>query len=498
MSPPNLLKFSPLLENVRRILEDETGIYLVGGAVRDALLNKSSHDLDFVVEKDALRTARRVADGLGGSYYTMEEDFQIGRVILDQPDGPSAVLDFAAMQGQSLPEDLQARDFTLNAMAVDLHQPAKLIDPLGGAADLLAKRLQVCSPTAIIDDPVRALRAVRMSAVFKLAMTPAARQQIAPAVRLLDAVSSERLRDEFFKILDAPKPAASLRVLDHFGMLDYMLPELAGTKGVAQSPPHIYDVWEHSLQTVQKLTDVLSVLDAGYSHDNEMGGDVFTGLLSLHLGRYRLQVTEHLLATLSSGRTQRSLLYLAALCHDFTKPQHKTVEDSGRIRFTGHESSGAEAIRIRAEALPLSRAETKLLFTIVQNHHKPLQFTWHDKPVTKQAVYRFWRDTEEAGVDVCLVSVADALAIYGHTMPKDTYQKHLEVIRALLEAYWENPEDVVPQHILNGNDIMDHFSLEPGPQIGDLLEALREAQAVGEVKTEQEAYSFIAGRLAGL
>ncbi|HKJ28204.1 MAG TPA: HD domain-containing protein [Anaerolineales bacterium] len=492
------LRFPPLLDAVHQALEDVPGVYLVGGSVRDALLGKTSHDLDFVMAQNALSNARRVANALGAAYYTMDEEFQTGRVVLEDDTHSRINLDFTAMQGETLDEDLRQRDFTLNAMAVDLQDPTSLIDPLGGASDLLAKRLQACSPTALADDPVRALRAVRMSASYGLTITPETRRQIPGAVARLDQVSIERLRDEFFKVLDAPKPAASLRVLDVFGIIEYLIPEMAALKGAAQSPPHIYDVWEHSLHTVQKMENVFQVLEPGFSPDTEQGGDIYTGLLSHRLGRYRPQFSDYLQDDLTVERSHRSLLYFAAFCHDFTKPRHRTDEENGKIRYSGHDASGAEAIQARAAALKLSRSEIKLLTNLIRHHHAPLQFSWYEQPLTKRAVYGFWRDTAGAGVAVCLLSIADVLAIYGHTMPQTFYEKHLEGIRTLLEAYWEHPEQVSPELLLDGHDLMTRFSLKPGPQIGELLEHLREAQAVGEVGDKDEALAFITGKLTKL
>lgn len=491
------MKFPPQLELVRQALADVSGVYLVGGSVRDALLGKASHDLDFVLAENALRTARQAANALGGSYYTMDQEFQVGRVVLDDPESGRLVLDFAAMQGETLLEDLQKRDFTMNAMAVDLQKPAELIDPLGGAADMLAKRLRACSPTSLEDDPVRVLRAVRMSAKYGLVIAPETRQQVPNAVSLLGNISVERLRDEFFKVLDAPKPATSLRVLDMFGVLEYLIPELTALKGEEQSEPHIYDVWEHSLRTVEKLEDVLRVLDLDFQHDNEFGGDVVTGLVSHRLGRYRPQVTAYFQNNFNVDRSHRSLLYFAALCHDFTKPRHRTVEESGKIRFSGHDASGAKAIRKRAKALRLSTAEVRHLGTVVKYHHGPLVFSWYDQTLDKKAVYRFWRDTREAGVDICLLSLADVLAIYGHTLSHTFFEKHMGGVRTLLEAYWEHPEQVSPELLLDGNDLMREFSLKPGPQIGELLEALREAQAIGEVEDREQALAFVREALAG-
>jgi tRNA nucleotidyltransferase/poly(A) polymerase len=496
------MKFSPLVSQAVNALEavsaDKSSIYLVGGALRDTLLGLPAHDLDFVLQRDTLQIARKVANALGGAYYTMDEEFQVGRVVLEGETEQRQVLDFAAMQGENLEQDLRKRDFTINAIAVAMDDLSQLIDPLGGVEDLLKKRLRTCSPESLLADPVRVLRAVRMTASYKLAILPETRALVEPAVARLGQISAERLRDEFLKVLDAPKPDTSLRLLDLFGVLERIIPEVAGMKGVTQSAPHIYDVWEHSLHTVQAMDQVLQLLDEAYVHENEYGGDLFSGLLSQRLGRFRQQISAHLRADLVPDRPYRPLIFLAALCHDFTKPRHRTVEESGRIRFIGHESSGAEAIAQRGTELRLSKTEIQRLVRILQDHMRPWQLAREPQPPSGRAVYRFWRDAGPAGVDIVLLALADLVGIYGHTLPQAVMQSHLDVARRLLEAYWETPEQVAPTVFLNGNEIIELFELQPGPQIGKLLEALREAQAIGAVQDRQQAITFLSETLAEL
>ncbi|MEN8240865.1 MAG: HD domain-containing protein [Chloroflexota bacterium] len=492
------LKLPSLLLQLQKQLADTSDVYLVGGAVRDALLGKASHDLDFVVNGDSLAIARRLANQLNGAYYTMDEDFMVGRVVLDKESEQRTVLDFVAMQGDSLDEDLSKRDFTVNAMALSLNDLTTVIDPLGGGADLLKGQLQFCSPTAFADDPVRVMRALRIAASYQLSIHPKTRDALKQAVHLLPTVSIERLRDELFKLLDAPRPSANLRVMDLLGISDHLLPETGEMKAVTQSAPHIYGVWEHAVHTVSKLEDVLRLLDKNYQHDNEGGGDIFSGVLSLRLGRYRDRISEHFNRQLNPDRSISALLFFAGLYHDITKPRHRSVEEDGRIRFIGHEQSGAQVTRQRAEALRLSTQEAQRIETVVAGHMRPWQLAKTGELPTKRAVYRFWRAVGEAGVDICLLSIADLLAIYGHTLPQPVLEHHIDVVRTLLEAYWEKPEEVKPQAFLNGDDLLEMFELRPGPVIGDLLESLWEAQAVGEVEDKTQAVEFIRKKIREL
>ena len=158
------LPFSPLLDSVRNALPD-VEIYLVGGAVRDMLLNRVSHDLDFAIPKDAIQSARRAAHALHADFYVLDESFDTARVILSADNGTRDILDFAAFRGSDLEADLRGRDFTINAIVYDLRNET-ILDPLGGASDLRSKLIRACSESSLKDDPIRILRAVRQAAAL--------------------------------------------------------------------------------------------------------------------------------------------------------------------------------------------------------------------------------------------------------------------------------------------------------------------------------------------
>jgi tRNA nucleotidyltransferase/poly(A) polymerase len=514
------LTFPPLLDSVRAALPDDKAVYLVGGAVRDLLLGRATHDLDFALPAlpeprsgrepagarrpdagtgsvrpgsgDAIKTARRVANSLKADFYPLDLERDTGRVILTTEDGTRTVMDFAAFRGPDLEADLRGRDFTLNAMAVDVRTLA-LYDPLSGALDLREKRLRVCSPSAFTDDPVRILRAVRLAAAFGFRILPETRQAMKQAVKLLPNVSAERLRDELFRILEGPQPATSLQALDMLGALASVLPELPSLKKVPQPAPHVNDVWSHTLSVLTYLERILAALTPEYNPDT--ASDLFNGLMVLRIGRYRQQMAEHFSAVLNVNRSLRGLLFLAALYHDVAKPLSKTADEDGRLRFWGHDEEGAKIAAERARALQLSGDEIDRLETIVRNHMRVHYHTnrlvKEQKSPSRRAIYRFFRDAGEAGVDVCLLALADLRATYEHTLPQEMWAACLDVVRLFLENWWvKRAESIAPPPLLNGNDLMQELDLQPGPMIGELLEAIREAQAMGEIATRLEALDF--------
>jgi poly(A) polymerase len=483
--------FSPLLDKVRAALPD-VELYLVGGAVRDAMLGRLSLDLDFAAPANGIRLARRVADVLKADVFPLDDERDTGRVIVTLADGSREKLDFATYRGDSLEEDLHNRDFTVNALAVDL-RTMSLLDPLGGAADLRAKKLRACSDTAISDDPIRILRGIRQAAAFGFHIDPSTRKAMKSAASLIERISPERVRDELFRILEGAQPASSIRALDMLGVLVHILPELSAMKGVKQPEPHIHEVWEHTLQVLSALDGILSALSVGY--DPDATNDLFTGLLVLRLGRYREQYAEHFSRQLNTDRSVRGLLFLTTLYHDVAKPHTITKDENGRIRFWGHDERGAEMAAERARALSLSNDEIARMTAVIKNH---MRIHFHTsrkngegKDPSRRAIYRFFKDSGEAGLDLILLTLADLRATHGNNLKQETWSAALDVCRIFLENYWEHPEEVVsPPRILDGNDVMCELGLAPGPRVGEVLETIREGQATGKVSTREDAIAF--------
>ena len=462
------LTLPAIIQRISALIPEDQHVFLVGGAVRDLMLQRQIRDFDFTLAGSAIPLARKLADKLAGDFYVLDEERDAGRILLNEGE-QTLTLDFMAQREASLEADLKARDFTINAMALDLQQADALLDPLGGAADLQARKLRACSPSAMQDDPVRVLRAVRMAASFELKIEKQTRDWMRAASRQLNEVSAERLRDELFRLLSAPKLAASFRALGMLGALEVPLPELSALKE--------RELWERALQRIASLEKILAVLDINYP--TEGARDLHSGLVVLRLGRYREQISAHLAEEKVNERRRRSLLFLAALYQDVGKA---LVKD------------GEELLLARAEDLHLSKREIETLRTILANQELPAKLSGTGTTPDRRSIYRFFRATAEAGVDICLLSLADLMGSQGPELSRDALAARLDTIRELLEAYWERYKEVVsPRPLLNGDDLMAELKLEPGAQIGEILEALREAQAAGEIKNRKEALAHAKG-----
>ncbi len=486
-----MIQFPPILNKIRRLLPDDAEVYLVGGVVRDALRGHNSKDIDFILAEEAIPLAKRIADSLGGAYYPLKQELDVARVVLAEPDGERLFLDFSSLHGKTLDDDLSARDFTINAMAVRLHDPEKLYDPTGGVKDLIAGEIRACSVESFQTDPVRILRAVRQAALFGFKITPYTRKLMRKAAELLKEVSPERQRDELLRILSGPQPAAAIRALDLLGIQAYVFPEIENLKEIDQPPPHTQDVYLHTLAVIAKLEAVLDVLGPNHTPDGPANNLTF-GQLSLRLGRFREQITAHINASFTPERTTRALLFLAALYHDAGKVDTKSVTGAGDIHFYRHEIVGSVIMDGRAHSLRLSNDEIHRVVTIVRHHMRPLMLTNSGEHLSRRAIYHFFRDTGEAGVDICILSLADFLGTYRVNVPQDKWGSHLDTIRVLLETWWELPKDRLnPNLFLNGKDIIDIFAIPPGPKIGEILKHLHELQAIGLVTTRADAIESI-------
>jgi poly(A) polymerase len=168
------------------------------------------------------------------------------------------------------------------------------------------------------------------------------------------------------------------------------------------------------------------------------------------------------------------------------------------VRFIGHDKKGAAMAAKAMRDLRFATDATRRVETMVRHHLRPLQLAWQGR-VSKRAIYRFFRDAGDAGVDTALLALADQRATTGPDAGDEQYAALLETVGELLDAYFTQQGTVVtPPPLLTGRDLMRQFGLSEGPEIGRLLAALREAQAVGQVRDREEAEGWVRGRIGGL
>jgi putative nucleotidyltransferase with HDIG domain len=493
----NDLKFTPsqdlqaLLERVRTMASaGGFDVYVVGGTVRDLLLGRPLHDLDLAIHRDAMAFGRDLADALSGHFVPLDDLHEIARVVLVDPVGEVRQIDIALLQG-TLDEDLQRRDFTVDALAVRLGD-SQVIDVCGGLADLSARVVRMNGASVLEEDSLRLLRGPRIASELGFTIeagTAATIRQLAPS---LLRTALERQRDELARIVALDDAHAGLRLLDDLGLLDVVLPEVTLGRGVTQAVDwHAFDVFEHGMHTVGAM-DALCVNPALLEGERAPMQDGFW----VHFGWYADELRAYLAQELSEGRPRASLLKLAALLHDVGKPATRTVDEDGRVRFLGHATAGAGLARKIMRRLRFSTAEVRFVSALVAEHLRPVQLAQNGEVPSRRALYRFQRDLGYDVPGVLLLALADAAAARGPAMTSEAWSRHVAYMNSLLVRSIEVEGIVSRPALLTGNDVMSEFGLSAGPEIGRLLTALHEAHAIGKIADRAGAIAFLGRMLA--
>ncbi len=470
-----------LLTALRAAQGPEVTVYLVGGCVRDGLEGRPIVDLDLAVVGDALRYAHTLAEQLDGTYVPLGERHSTARVVL--PSGDVRQIDCTGAPN-GIDADLALRDFTVDAMAVELNgfdgdwTAAAIIDPFDGRRDLSAKVLRMVSPQAFADDPLRLLRGIRLAAELGLELEPATQAAIGEHASLITDCAGERIREELVRILAVDGAVTSLELMDHLGLLAALLPELMVGKGVAQPKEHYWDVFSHQIEAVAAIEGMVGVAterslrERVYQH-------AAVALRPTHPG-----LDAYLQETV--GTLPRIVvLKLAALLHDVAKPQTKTIQPDGRIRFFGHSEQGADIVRLVLSRLRFSAKEIEAIATMVEHHLRPGQ--WSDIEPSPRAMHRYFRDVGSVAIDTVLLNLADHLAARGPTLNLARWSQHIAVSQRAMEYYFDQQERAVEPRLITGNDLMESLALQPGPIVGKLLVEIEEARAIGQVATKDDA-----------
>ena len=464
--------------------------YLVGGFIRDTLLETVTADIDIALAADALKVAPEIAQVLGGKFVPLDKQNRIGRVVLPDKKAPSGgrwQLDFASFE-DGIEKDLARRDFTIDAIAVDLAEVGgedlTLIDPFNGSGDLKDRVIRAVADSVFEDDAVRLLRGVRLAAELGFNLDNKTEALVKGQCHLIADVAGERLREELVRLLAVPHPERFLFHLDELGLITALFPELAKAKGVEQPKEHAWNVFDHSLQTVIAVDFILRQGSWKYADDEVLGVVPWSD-----------ELAEHFAQEVGGGCSRRALLKLAALLHDISKPETKTIAEDGRTRFLGHAKLGAAGAAERLSRLRFSSKEAKLVEIVINYHMRPGQMSQQGLP-TQRAIYRYFRDTGEAGIDILFLSLADHLAARGPNLDMAGWREHTETVAYVIAKHFEQERLVEPARLVDGNDLIKTFGLEPGPAFGEILEAVRGAQASGELASRQEALDYIRRRLA--
>jgi poly(A) polymerase len=435
--------------------------WLVGGAVRDRLLGRPTTDFDVAVAGPPRRVARALARAAHAHPFALSEAFGGWRVIARDH---SWQVDVTPLAGETIEEDLARRDLTVNAIAQRLGE-GDLVDPFGGVADLEARRLRMVSADAFARDPLRVMRVARMACELGFFVEDETRSAAASNAPGLGAVAAERVFAELKLIVCSERAVEGMRLLSELGAVAIVLPELERLRGVEQSHFHHLDVYEHTLAVLAATVQL--------ERDPE---PVFA--------EQAAAVTSVLGEPLANELTRGQAIRFGALFHDIAKPLTRSVSDSGRVMFLGHDAAGAE---IAITALGRLRASERLaeFVAALARHHLRLGFLVHEVPLTRRTVYRYLKTCAPVGIDVTVLSVADRLATRG-AGSEEAIEKHVRLARQLMgEALaWDADP---PRPPVRGDELAKAAGIRPGPQIGRVLAELEEASFAGEISGREQA-----------
>ncbi len=451
-------------------------VYLVGGSVRDLLIgNQDIKDVDLLLASGSEGVARAFADRIGGSFFFLDERRKITRVVR-HTKGQTIQFDFTNFEGPDLAADLARRDFTINAMALDLRTFIRsqsletIVDLFNGREDVQNKLIRAVKPGVLDEDPLRLLRAVRFSATLGFTIDSATGEHIRHLSKRITEPSPERLRDELFLILAERNAEKNLHLMDSLGLLSPLLPELEPLRGFAPGRYHVHDVLTHSIKTAGYLDGVID--------DLPKLSPEHSASVSAHLE----ELFEHLVP-------RKAALRFACLLHDMAKPETFTDAD-GHIRFHGHDQLGAEKAELMCRRFRLSRDTEKAIATVIKHHMRLFTLSTSGGP-SKNAMYRYCRDLGDVLPESLILAQADARATY-EIMSKEKFADTEKPMAALLDYYYEKFLKVQAKPLVTGQDLID-LGFNPGPRFREILNEIKEKQAEGLFKDRMDALDYLKG-----
>jgi poly(A) polymerase len=458
------LASAPPVALARRALAGNEGVWIVGGAVRDAALGRDVVDLDLAVAGDPAAAAKAIAREGKGHSFELSAEFATWRAVA--ADGAWQI-DLTALRGETIEADLGERDFTIGAVAVPL-MGGEPIDPHGGLGDLDRRVLRVVGERSFAADPLRLLRAARLAAGLGLevdAATVALARREAPQAA---EAAGERQLVELRQLVGGPDPLRGLRLLDELGLTAVVLPELDALRGVEQGPNHHLDVYGHTIAVLERTLEVEAELQ-------RFGGERAAELESL------------LAEPLADEISRATALRFGALLHDIGKPATRTERD-GFVTFIGHDRDGAEIVGALCARLRASRSLTRHLQELTL-HHLRLGFMVREAPLSPRRIHDYLRATEPVGVDVTLLTIADRLSARGSgpLASEEAIEAHLALAREMLAAALDWRCQGPPKPLVRGDELAIELGIPQGPEVGELLGELEAAQYAGEISAWDEA-----------
>ena len=429
----------------------EKEVYVVGGYVRDALMQRSLTDIDLMVVGEGIVFARELASALKGGKIVPFEQFgtaqiPLNNIIVEVASARSEAYSSDSRKPQvedaDLETDLSRRDFTINAMAVSLNKTdfGELHDPYNGVKDLNSGliRTPLDPDTTFSDDPLRMLRAVRFASQLGFKVDSSITDSIQRQVDRIEIVSVERVTAEIYKILASPQPSVGLDLLQQAGLMEIVLPEVSALYGLEQpSEWHHKDIFYHTLQVVDNIAE----------------------------------------------KTEKTDLRFAALIHDIGKPKTRRLDKKRGWTFHGHDAIGANMVDKMAKRMKLSNQTREFLKKLTLLHLRPISLAKED--VTDSAVRRLMVTAGEEVDDLMTLCRADITSKNPKLVKK--YMENFQRVETFMQNVKERDAYRAFQSPVRGDQIMKECGLPPGKTVGKIKEAIENAILDGEIANDYDA-----------
>lgn len=471
------------IQEVIKLAKDtNTEVYVVGGYIRDVLLKKKSLDIDLTISKSVETFAKKLAKNIKGKCFVLHSDLQVYRVaVLNNPE--LEYIDISLMQGKNIKADLSRRDFTINALAVDINNfnniKKNVIDYFSGIKDLKNKEIKVVSKNVFVDDPLRMLRVFRFASEYNFKINKQTLSLIKKCSSKISLVAGERIKNELFRILNNKISSKYLAMMDDVKLLEAIFPVITKMKKSAKNfYYHPKGLFQHCFQTYEALENILSKFSKYFSQSKDM-------------------LEQHLNKNFSENVNRKNLLKFIAIFHDCAKPESAKRMDN-KMRFLGHEELGAKKTAQIMKYLRMSNKEIDFAKAIISEHMRPSNLA-KSEVITNRAQMRLFRDIKENTPDLLILAMSDwhsykTLKIYSKKVLKQQEKSVAKLIFNYFDFINNKPKDKV----LDGNILMKEFHLKPGKIIGELLLLINNAYEEGRIQDKTQALKFAKAQLTPL
>ena len=443
------------------VLKEINEGYLVGGSIRDLFTKHCVFcDRDISI-KGAENFARKIANKWDGTFIELDNENKIYRVVL--PDKIN-FLDISELQGNTIEEDLKRRDFTINAIAYDLANN-EFIDVTGGLKDLKNKVLRHIDDKNFEDDPLRILRAFRFYAVTGFKMTIELENALKKYLPLALNPAKERINYEIMKLFGGDFASGALLKMDEFGLLEKIFPCVTEMKKVPPNTHHHLDLFHHVVETVRQI-EILYNKISGFEK-------------------------EHLDAIDFGGFPRINHLKLAGFLHDIGKFSTWTIEESGRHRFIKHDDVGSKMVVPLLRDLKFSKKQIEYISCMIKNHIYPSNVIVAPS-LNDKVMMRYVRKMGDNVIDNIILAKADRLSARGVDITEEIVNTNISGLDKLLDFYLSKKDSLASlPKLIDGREIMEILNIKPSPKLGEIINAINEAQLNGDITTHEAAVNYI-------